>query len=307
MGDSPPALGYLAPICAGILVISVWNQRNSRFMDLESIPFRRGPSVISSGDVDKQFPLMKYSDWWAGRSRKGSIAKETIGSLGSVSQEDPKDKETDINAPEAHVKKTDFAENAPDTQIDKAQEHVCEPGNTCEHDNDDAVSESGCLCAICMDSIEGETYIRPLTCGHIFHSSCVDPWLTRRRASCPLCNKSFGNHGASDREETDAQPFPVLAVPSLPLGLRPKAGNSEVVKFGTEKSTHEARCFVQYWPLTLISCAPLPKLQAGVVIDMPDIFGLRVIRHIRLTQSGAWSFKAFILLESGLLGIQTAN
>ncbi|KAB8265806.1 hypothetical protein BDV32DRAFT_35763 [Aspergillus pseudonomiae] len=221
MGESPPALGYLAPIGAGILVISVWlviglryrhyrrNQRNSHFLDLESIPFRRGHSVISSGDVDKQFPQMKYSDWWAGQSRKGSIAKETIGSLGSVSK-DAKGNETDILAPEAHAQKTDSTEN---TQSDKAQEHFCDSGNACEHGSDDAASESGCLCAICMDSIEGETYIRPLTCGHIFHSSCVDPWLTRRRASCPLCNKSFGDHGARDTEETDAPPFPFLAVP----------------------------------------------------------------------------------------------
>ena len=185
------------------------NQRNSHFLDLESIPFRRGHSVISSGDVDKQFPQMKYSDWWAGQSRKGSIAKETIGSLGSVSK-DAKDNEKDIIAPEAHAQKTDSTEN---TQSDKTQEHFCDSGNACEHGSDDAASESGCLCAICMDSIEGETYIRPLTCGHIFHSSCVDPWLTRRRASCPLCNKSFGDHGARDTEETDAPPFPFLAVP----------------------------------------------------------------------------------------------
>ncbi|KAB8275704.1 hypothetical protein BDV30DRAFT_58943 [Aspergillus minisclerotigenes] len=228
MGDhsdkhSPAApLGYLAPVCAGLLVISVWyrhfrrDRRNAGFLDLESVPFRRGSTVISSGEVDKQFPLMKYSDWWAGRSRKESIAKETIGSLSSASEDPkngPEDKEIAITVPESHVQKTNSAENAPDTQIDKTQERVRGSGNACEHDTDDAASETGCLCAICMDPFEGETYIRPLTCGHIFHSSCVDPWLTKRRASCPLCNKSFGDHEASNREETVAHIFPVLAVP----------------------------------------------------------------------------------------------
>ncbi|PIG82353.1 RING finger protein [Aspergillus arachidicola] len=234
MGDhsdkhSPTApLGYLAPVCAGLLVISVWlviglryrhfrrGRRNAGFLDLESVPFRRSSTVISSGEVDKQFPLMKYSDWWAGRSRKESIAKETIASLGSVSEDPrngPEDKEIAITVPEGHVQKTSSAEVAPDTHIDKAQKHVCDSGSACEHDPDDVASETGCLCAICMDSFEGETYIRPLTCGHIFHSSCVDPWLTKRRASCPLCNKSFGDHEASNREETVAHIFPVLAVP----------------------------------------------------------------------------------------------
>ncbi|KAE8163645.1 hypothetical protein BDV40DRAFT_287537 [Aspergillus tamarii] len=232
MGDhsdkrsTPAPLGYLAPVCAGLLVISVWyrhfrrNRQSSRFLDLESISFRRGSTVISSGEVDKQFPRVKYSDWWAGRSRKESIGKETIGSLNSGS-EDPRsgqeEKETAITVPEGHVHKTDPAEDAPDTQIDKAQKHVGDSGNACGHDTDDVASESGCLCAICMDPFEGDTYIRPLTCGHIFHSSCVDPWLTRRRASCPLCNKSFGDQGASNREETNRQIFPVLAMPRVAM------------------------------------------------------------------------------------------
>jgi hypothetical protein len=71
------------------------------------------------------------------------------------------------------------------------------------------------LCAICMDSFEEETYIRPLTCGHIFHSSCVDPWLTKRRASCPLCNKSFSNHrtGVRDSEGANIRPLNIITMP----------------------------------------------------------------------------------------------
>ncbi|KAE8380953.1 hypothetical protein BDV26DRAFT_110277 [Aspergillus bertholletiae] len=213
-----PPLGYLAPVCAGLLVISVWN---SRLLDLESIPFRRGASVLSSNDVDNQFPQMKYRDWWACR-RKESIAKETIASLGSASEDSRNgldEKEIESAAPEGLIHRTDSA--APDMRTSKAQEHLCDSEHACEDDTDDEASntsESGGLCAICMDSFEGDTDIRPLTCGHIFHPSCVDPWLTRRRASCPLCNKSFGDpDGPSEREETDAQPPLVLAVPRAAL------------------------------------------------------------------------------------------
>ena len=33
--------------------------------------------------------------------------------------------------------------------------------------------------------------MRGLTCGHAFHASCIDPWLTSRRACCPLCKRDY--------------------------------------------------------------------------------------------------------------------
>ncbi|KAG4302246.1 hypothetical protein PCK1_001518 [Pneumocystis canis] len=46
-------------------------------------------------------------------------------------------------------------------------------------------------CAICLDTFEGEDEVRVLTCGHIYHSSCIVPWFTTRRAMCPLCKYDF--------------------------------------------------------------------------------------------------------------------
>lgn len=51
--------------------------------------------------------------------------------------------------------------------------------------------DPGDACAICIDTIDDDDDIRGLSCGHAFHASCVDPWLTSRRACCPLCKADY--------------------------------------------------------------------------------------------------------------------
>ena len=55
----------------------------------------------------------------------------------------------------------------------------------------ECVGTSGDTCAICIDTLEDDDDVRGLTCGHTFHAVCLDPWLTSRRACCPLCKADY--------------------------------------------------------------------------------------------------------------------
>ena len=55
----------------------------------------------------------------------------------------------------------------------------------------DVTDHPGDSCAICIDTLEDDEDVRGLTCGHAFHASCIDPWLTSRRACCPLCKRDY--------------------------------------------------------------------------------------------------------------------
>ncbi len=76
------------------------------------------------------------------------------------------------------------------------------PTTTSEDDDDDddhihtavppeLLTNPGDSCAICIDVLEDDDDIRGLTCGHAFHAGCLDPWLTSRRACCPLCKADY--------------------------------------------------------------------------------------------------------------------
>ncbi|KAK9317275.1 hypothetical protein V1524DRAFT_375209 [Lipomyces starkeyi] len=55
----------------------------------------------------------------------------------------------------------------------------------------DLADTSGDACAICLEQLEDDDDVRGLSCGHAFHAACIDPWLTTRRACCPLCKADY--------------------------------------------------------------------------------------------------------------------
>uniref|UniRef100_A0A2P2IYQ3 RING-type domain-containing protein n=1 Tax=Rhizophora mucronata TaxID=61149 RepID=A0A2P2IYQ3_RHIMU len=42
-------------------------------------------------------------------------------------------------------------------------------------------------CTVCLTEFSEGDWLRKLGCGHTFHKDCLDKWLQRFLATCPLC------------------------------------------------------------------------------------------------------------------------
>lgn len=95
----------------------------------------------------------------------------------------------------------------------------------------------GDSCAICLDTLEDDDDVRGLTCGHAFHAACVDPWLTGRRACCPLCKADYyvpkpRSEGEEQQQQQEAAQmrrpavgtFGGLRLPGAPAQARTRNG-----------------------------------------------------------------------------------
>ena len=49
-------------------------------------------------------------------------------------------------------------------------------------------------CPICRDEFRDNDNVRLLYCSHIFHSDCVDNWLTEHSHKCPCCRQEAGEY-----------------------------------------------------------------------------------------------------------------
>nr|2ECT_A Chain A, RING finger protein 126 [Mus musculus] len=49
---------------------------------------------------------------------------------------------------------------------------------------------SGLECPVCKEDYALGESVRQLPCNHLFHDSCIVPWL-EQHDSCPVCRKSL--------------------------------------------------------------------------------------------------------------------
>ncbi|XP_062440529.1 E3 ubiquitin-protein ligase RNF128 isoform X2 [Rhea pennata] len=51
---------------------------------------------------------------------------------------------------------------------------------------DKETGPDGDSCAVCIEVYKPNEVVRILTCNHLFHKNCIDPWLLEHR-TCPMC------------------------------------------------------------------------------------------------------------------------
>lgn len=151
---------------------------------------------LTADEVERLFPKQLYADWFRAGDDSSSIRVDVIhddeheeknvvvNTIQEPSPSAPNDFDVvelqDLKGSQAFTTHTD-AESLAVTLSAKGELHF-DSGN----------------CAICLESFEDDDVVRGLICGHVFHAECVDPWLTLRRACCPICKRDYYKENNND-------------------------------------------------------------------------------------------------------------
>ncbi|KAJ1267361.1 hypothetical protein BS78_07G050100 [Paspalum vaginatum] len=76
-----------------------------------------------------------------------------------------------------------------------------------------AAAPAASVCAVCLGALEARHRVRELgNCAHAFHKACIDKWVDKGQATCPLCRALLLPAGCSSSSSE-----PDLAAASPPF------------------------------------------------------------------------------------------
>lgn len=170
-------------------------RRRGRFLKMKK---------LSPLEVEDLFPKSTYADWLAsGTDEDGETQlAELASSVDPKSTIENPERGDVVELRQLDVTHSDGEDEDPDHVI----AYIGENGPNASREmsprdiQSDGLSLTGELhkmhfdlgsCAICLETFEPDDVVRGLFCGHVYHSDCLDPWLTRRRACCPICKRDY--------------------------------------------------------------------------------------------------------------------
>ncbi|KAL7939927.1 hypothetical protein V8C42DRAFT_163735 [Trichoderma barbatum] len=119
-------------------------------------------------------------------------------------------------------------------------------------------------CSICTEMFEEGIRLRSLPCGHLFHPTCVDPWLLERSVTCPLCRRNLTSGFLSGARDTLQQPRRTFSASVRRYFLRREPRNTpECPPFTSIPSVHSLG------PGTAMVIPPL-RLFSEALPSMPE-------------------------------------
>lgn len=143
--------------------------------------------VLSQEQLDSLFPLKTYKEWNNGG--KEEIQEMNKGILGYKEEFDQTIETHTINSTDPtkeEIVQVIQIEPAKEKDLADIPLHELNLNSTGGVKHFDSGS-----CAICLEELVDTDIVRGLICGHVFHSLCVDPWLTERRGFCPSCKRDL--------------------------------------------------------------------------------------------------------------------
>ena len=119
------------------------------------------------------------------------------------------------------------------------------------------VSEEEESCTICFVDYEVGSKLKQLTCGHEFHSECIDKWIQRIN-TCPVCRRAavvFTRDGQSTANAKELTPSECKLLPTRLYGCDPNAVgiDSDPADGGPSSNYHCTLCRREYTGNTWIT------------------------------------------------------
>ncbi|XP_070812759.1 E3 ubiquitin-protein ligase RNF128-like [Pituophis catenifer annectens] len=137
-------------------------------------------------------------------------------------------------------------------------------------------------CAVCIEAYKPNDVVRILTCNHLFHKSCIDPWLLEHR-TCPMCKcdilKALGIEvDIEEQGEATQAPTASSEASNVP-SANEEDNHSETASSGyasvqgTDEPAPEERVTPESDHLRLVNASQTPDVETLPHLDNPAFEG----------------------------------